>query len=105
MGDMDDILNDPRFPDRPDHPDFWKLSEIVLQLDGRSNDEAFSVEGTASEVVDLESLTYMAIQRIAQLHDALEETGHRTHPSSLMTTCWFEGVIVGVMLERRRNSQ
>lgn len=64
--DLNDIFG--QMPARPDHPDFWKLSEIVLRMDGQMQeaDEAakerlFHEEVTAH--IDEDSLGYMAIQR------------------------------------------
>jgi hypothetical protein len=28
----DDPLRDPHYPERPQHPDFWRLSDTVLHL-------------------------------------------------------------------------
>lgn len=57
------------FPGRPDHPDFWKLSDIVLMHDGRMEDAstpreaADAVEKIVAQFIDPSSLTYMALQR------------------------------------------
>lgn len=61
---MDDLLNDPRFPDRPSHPDFWALSDIILSMDGGAGEggETF-FERSMSEAIDLDSLQYMAKNR------------------------------------------
>lgn len=48
---------------RPDHPDFWKLSDVVLQLDGKTEDPGFDFPSFLSEIIDPKVLAYMAMQR------------------------------------------
>lgn len=64
---LDDIMGD--FPARPDHPDFWRLSSIILGFDA-SMDEASTEEERSkvfetwlAKVIDGDSLAYMAFQR------------------------------------------
>ncbi len=61
---------DPRFPDRPTHDDFAKLSEVVIY-----NDNAALIGGgfnaRVHEFVDLDSLTYMAEQRARMAVDRM----------------------------------
>ena len=59
---MTEPLTDPLFPDRPQHPDFWKLSKAVNYHD----DEAANreIEEIIGEYIDPASLIYMADQRI-----------------------------------------
>ena len=58
--------------DRPKSPDFWKLSSIVLKLDGRleaakPKDRQAIFEAAVSDHVDLESISYMAYQRAIRM--------------------------------------
>jgi hypothetical protein len=62
---MDDAFG--KIPGRPDHPDFWKLSQIVLRTDGRLEADPDAFRSTVSSVIDLESLTYFARQRVMRL--------------------------------------
>lgn len=52
-------MKDPNFFNRPDHPDFWRLSRLVRKHD--EDDAAF--EAVVGAVVDLDSALYMADQR------------------------------------------
>ena len=54
---------DPLFPDRPDHPDFLRLSEAIIYLDGEADGDR-DIEDIVGEFIDLPSLIYMADQRI-----------------------------------------
>ena len=59
---MSDPLRDPRYPNRPQHPDYWRMSEIVMQHDAQSVEDGKSVPEIAQ--VDEASLLYMASNRI-----------------------------------------
>lgn len=60
---MTDPLRDDRFPDRPQHPDFWRLSSAVTQHDGKTDEGGEDVQSVIAELIDPESLIYMAQQR------------------------------------------
>lgn len=61
MSDPDDFLNR---PGRPQHPDFWKLSDLQLALDGEATEGGRSAEQIVGEIIDIEVLTYWAKQRL-----------------------------------------
>lgn len=74
-----DPLNDPRFPDRPTHPDFWRLSEIVTQNDGDATEggkSTFEILG-----IDEESFMYFLEQRLGTVTQAahVADLGPRMH--------------------------
>jgi hypothetical protein len=51
------------FPfNRPDHPDFWWLSELVIQIDGESR-SAQHLKNITAEIIDPTSLEFVAFQR------------------------------------------
>lgn len=56
-------------PDRPDHPDFWKLSDVVLRHDGQATDPtaAFNMDERIARDIKPEVLTYMIGQRVAAM--------------------------------------
>ena len=61
---MDDIFG--RRNHRPNHPDFWRISEIILANDGaieQAPDKETVWKERTSSVVDIDSVTYMATQR------------------------------------------
>lgn len=53
---------DPRFPDRPTHPDLDDLSAAAIQNDARTD-----IDALVAEVVDFESLSYLAMGRAERL--------------------------------------
>lgn len=67
MSGMSDVFGER--PARPDTAEFWRLSEIVLRLDGAMEAAATGAEkdqvweARVTEHVELEALTYMAMQR------------------------------------------
>lgn len=89
-----DLLNDPKFPDRPQHPDFWKLAEVILEMDGifdeSGGDEYF--EKFLKTEIDPDSIIYMAMQRGMRLKDVV--------PTSL-AALYIEAFLVGRIYERR----
>lgn len=65
---MEDPLNDPRFPNRPSHPDFWRLVDSVNYLDGEALEGGRSPANIVGQYIDLGSLIYMAGQRVLRTH-------------------------------------
>lgn len=55
--------DDEQFPNRPDTLDFWRMSESVLKQDGKASESGDSFHTILAELVDVESVIYMAEQR------------------------------------------
>jgi hypothetical protein len=73
---------DPRFPDRPTHEDFARLSEVVIEQDDNMK---------VDDVIDLESLMYMAINRV----EMARQRGALGVPS------WIDGFMAGARYAQR----
>jgi len=64
---MDNVFGER--PNRPDTPDFWKLSAVILRLDGAMEAATTKEEKDKLYVslvgahIDVDSLAYMAMQR------------------------------------------
>lgn len=85
-------MTDPRFPKRPNHPDFWRMSEIVIEMDQRTEAHPDKFEEIVGEIVDLDSLIYMATQR------SLRAATLAGAPQSIMihgTALWIDAFTVG----------
>lgn len=84
------------FPDRPDHPDFWKLSDVVLQHDGLTEDADFDIQAHLATVLDPDSLRYMLAARVKRSHD-------RSGAPALVQAqaAWLDGFMIGVAYARR----
>lgn len=55
-------MTDPRFPNRPDHPDFWLMSQALIDAD-KVADAGQEIPDIIGQVVDPDSLRYVAEQR------------------------------------------
>lgn len=72
----DSPLSDPDYPNRPSHPDFARIVEVVLELDGGAEGKSPGVAGGGdsyieqmiSSAIDPDSLSYMATQRALRAH-------------------------------------
>lgn len=96
----DDIFG--AFPGRPDHNDFWKLSDIILKLDGRmqeaTEDEKEKVwRENIARWVDEDSVNYMAMQRAMRAlgFETAGELQANLHLMVLAMTLYTEGFQVG----------
>lgn len=58
-----DPLNDPRFPDRPNTPEFWRLVEIGLRHDATSV-ETRGTQSVIDGMIDEKTLIYYARHRL-----------------------------------------
>ena len=97
-----DPLNDPRFPKRPSHPDFWRMSEVVLQNDGDSTEGNKSMEEIIKDTVDLESLTYFAMQRGGM---AAQRSGLPEALTPVMGSLWMDAFLAGARFQQRGGHQ
>lgn len=86
-------MTDPNFPDRPDHPDFWLMAEVVQDLDNAA-DDGLSADRIVADL-DMTSVAYMAEQR------ALRAQAGGMVPAAL----WFDAFVMGVMFQRRKSSK
>lgn len=106
MGATDDVFG--RRQHRPEHPDFWRIVEIMLANDGRMDAASPAAKeqvwkDTTSDVVDTESVTYMATQRAIRALGAPTPTTIRQH--SAVAALWIDGFIAGAHFERRGGKQ
>lgn len=91
---MNDFFADPDYPDRPQHPDFHRLMGVVAYLDGQAVEGNKPADEVAAQVVDMESLEYMAIQRAIR---ASQITGL---PVPTLASLYLDGFVTGVFFQR-----
>lgn len=84
-----------KFPNRPKHKDFWNLSEIVLQQDGKTEDADFDFEAYISEVIDPDTVTYMAMQRAMRVGDTSQVTSH--------AAIFLDAFMLGIKWQQRKD--
>lgn len=96
------MRNDPRFPNRPDHPDFWRLSEIVMGMDAwldvaKPENRQDVFQKIVTDVIDIRSVTYMADQRALR---AMMFLGVPREYQAATAAMWLEAFIMGVKYAR-----
>ena len=97
---MSDPLRDPRFPDRPQHPDFWRIIEIVNYLDGEAVEGNKTYEEIVSAIADTNSVDYAGIQR-----GMLSTRMTSDDPYVQNAGSWIDGFIIGVLFQQRGGHQ
>lgn len=97
-----DPLNDPRFPKRPDHPDFWRISEVVLQHDGEAVEGKLPLEEIVKDTVDPTSLTYFAMQRAGM---TCQKAGMPESLAPVLGSVWLDGFMAGAKFQQRGGHQ
>lgn len=103
MSDINDIFPGP--PSRPDRPEFWQLSEIVLGQDTKADQEG-GVAAVIEDVIPEAVLTYMAEQRTLHLFDSdpilsVMRGDWRVHFFLLMVASWHDAFCAGAQYERK----
>lgn len=110
--------NDPNeffgaMPQRPDHPDFWKLSNVLMRLDRAldpSNPDQEALERAYEERlaeigVDQKSVAYMATQRAfralgIESRAELLFDPQKAHLAIMLSSIWLDAFAAGVFFER-----
>jgi hypothetical protein len=83
---------------QPSHPDFWLMAEVVQDLDAAAEDRV-PIE-TIVKDLDKTSVAYVALQRALRAQTMLPGG-----PRDAMAPLWFEGFIMGVMYQRRKDQR
>lgn len=86
------------FTGRPDHPDFWLLSEIVQDLDAASDD--VDIDRLIAPTIDPESLVYVAIQRILRAMMAVK--GYID--PDMLAALWVDAFTAGALYQKRKTA-
>jgi hypothetical protein len=96
-----DPLNDPRFPQRPQHPDFWAIVDAVNHLDARATEDKQPLPQILNELVDVdeESLTYIATMRAIK---AVELLHLPSRFESALASTFINAFSTGVLFQRNR---
>jgi hypothetical protein len=81
-----------QWPGRPNTPEFWRLSDLVLQLDGASAEPGFDLTDVVP--TDLTALQYMAEQRYGMFCQRLGLPENRMF-KSMFIAAYMEAFTVG----------
>lgn len=96
---------------RPSHPDFWKLSEVMLKLDSgldpsNPDEEAkeAAFQARMKEIgVDVDVLVYVATQRAMRVLGVKDQMDFAIKSSqiAMLTSIWLDSFAAGVFYERK----
>lgn len=99
------MTKDPRFPNRPEHPDFWIISEAVIDLDA-SSDRGTKYKDISGPIVDPDSALYVAKQRIGRMLQVATERGITPEDvASLPLAGWMDGFFAGAEYHRIKSTK
>jgi len=92
---------------RPDHPDFWRISEIIIDCDDAAEKEG--LDAALDGHVDKESLAYMANQRAyralnIQTQQDLEDPATK-HSIGIIAAIWMDAFVVGAKFESKKEKR
>lgn len=88
-------MSNPGFPGRPDHPDFWLLSQAVLDQDGQAG-TGQPVQDILARRIDPDSAVYMAMQRALRIDPASQPR---------LATAWIDGLLAGMAFQHLKAAQ
>lgn len=91
------VDSDPRFPNRPTHPDFDLLAATVATRDARA-DAGEDFEAILAEFVDPNSAMYFATERIKLMPVTLSRAQR-----AAVAGLWLDGLVAGMQVEQRRS--
>ena len=105
------MAKDPRFPKRPDHPDFWRLSKVALAQDAVV-DSVPDVQGkkdalrrSLAEIADPACVDYMAINRGSRALQLMGYDEAGLEMTLLMAAAWVDGFRAGVAYQKELNQE
>lgn len=79
---------------RPDHPDFWLVSQTLIDNDtamDQATDKQVAFRATVNAVVDIDSLEYAAGQRVLRAFGPVSDGRMRAALMSL----WMDAFVAG----------
>jgi hypothetical protein len=100
---LNDVFGD--FPGRPDHPDFARLSDIVLQQDGRSYDPGFDYAEYLAQFIDPASLRHMARERSKQVAGKMPERLTLEDMVAALGAVYLDAFMVGYQFHARKETK
>lgn len=88
-------------PRAPQHADMFLLYDLILQMDGEAAEGGRDVGEIAGEIINPESLSWLAMQRVGRAEEATgEEYTLRGRVTAM--ALYLEGFVMGARFHRRR---
>lgn len=99
-------MTDPRFPNRPDHPDFWIMAEAVQDFDSAA-DDGTAMPRIVESMVDLDSLLYMAEQRALRAAKMVNPFMARTPDTERikLQSMWIDAFMAGALYQKYKSER
>jgi hypothetical protein len=94
---MSDPLRDSRFPNRPQHPDYWRLADVLNYLDGETTEGGKGLPEIVEGVIDLNSLTYAAGMRSLKARQLLDLP---RGSEAALASMFVNGFLAGIRFEK-----
>jgi hypothetical protein len=85
--------------DRPDHPDFWLLSQALIELDAQAV-SGQKTEDIIGRYLDPGSACYMALQRALRASN-----GGARGSIPQLSGIWLDGLIAGMMVQGLKTAE
>lgn len=85
-------------PERPEHPDFWLISQAVIDNDV-TVDDGTSLQDATAPFVDFESVFCAALQRAQRVSGIMPESTRRA-----LAVVWVDAFVTGVRYERLKST-
>lgn len=84
---------------RPESPDFWKLSRILIDQDQVRDNETMTIEDQVSIVIDMKTLTYVAEQR------AMRISGPHSTARFQCAAAWMDAFMAGAAYQALKDRE
>ena len=88
------------YPGRPDHPDFWLISQAIIDQDAQA-DAGQDADVILSRMIDPASASYAAVQR--GLRGEMRYRGKRVSPE-LLGAMWMDGFLAGMRVQQAKSA-
>lgn len=99
-------MTDHNFPNRPDHPDFWLISQALIDTDAQA-DSGQSFPDITGRIVDVASVMYAAEQRamrgLVSLHGRMT-TEESDRNKGTLTALWVDAFVAGARYQHLKTS-
>jgi hypothetical protein len=108
--DIEDIVDaepgprhDPDYPDRPQHEDFWKMSEIIRRTDALADqtEDVNILDLLTMAGIDVDSVQYMARQRVARAISRIPPPADEVERRAEDYAAWMDGFLLGYQLAKK----
>jgi hypothetical protein len=93
-------VSDPRYPNRPEHPDFWLLSQVLIDNDAVA-DSGESFEDIMARYIDVESVAYAVNQRALRAVGPMATNAVRAKYGAV----WLDGFLAGVRYQHAKHAE